>query len=143
MSHAEEEVRATLKEAFAALLAEVEHMQEIVKREQKARAANTARIKSWESKAKRLFFTLIFCLVTSPVFAKVITLHWQDNSDNENGFRIEVSKDNGKTWGLLTAVGQNITTRTVNAPAGKSRWCFRVRAYNQLGMSDPSQWCDR
>ncbi|MBI5864629.1 MAG: fibronectin type III domain-containing protein [Planctomycetes bacterium] len=62
-------------------------------------------------------------------------LNWQDNSNNEDGFRIERQKRSGGRWnasGTFT-VGANVTTATDTPGAGQYR--YRVQAYNASGNS--------
>lgn len=64
--------------------------------------------------------------------AVTFQLNWQDNSDNETGFRIY--KDAGTT--PLGSVGTNITAfqHKMTAPEG-SNHCFAVTAFNDTGES--------
>jgi hypothetical protein len=69
-----------------------------------------------------------------------IGLRWQDNSNNEDGFRIEYSTD-GVTWKVLGRVGRNVTSVDVAGLGSSSTWWFRVTAVNAGGNSDPSAPC--
>jgi hypothetical protein len=65
---------------------------------------------------------------------KRIDLHWEDTSDNEEGFRIYRITSEGKT--KIADVGANVTTYTDKSPASKA--CYVVTAFNSAGESDPS-----
>lgn|GEM_PF-1960254 len=73
-------------------------------------------------------------------------LHWVDNSANEDGFKIELSKSNG--WGLgniwteVGSVGAGVTVFALNKPiACNTRFIsYRVRAFNSAGNSNYSNW---
>ncbi len=62
------------------------------------------------------------------------TLTWQDNSDNEDGFKIERKSGPTDTFGEIATVGANVTTYTDNVADGQQR-CYRVRAFNAAGNS--------
>jgi hypothetical protein len=63
-----------------------------------------------------------------------VKLHWEDTSDNENGFRIYRITPKGRT--KIAEVRANVTTYTDKSPA--SRPCYVVTAFNSAGESDPS-----
>jgi len=71
-----------------------------------------------------------------------IILNWQDNSDDETGFKIERSPDGIGSWALIATVGAGVTTLTVTKnlhgidPAEENH--FRVLAYNGAGDSGPT-----
>ncbi len=65
-------------------------------------------------------------------------LTWQDNSNNEQGFRIEMSTS--ETWtDIVTAtVDANVTSYEADGLATDEAYWFRVSAYNISGYSDPA-----
>ncbi len=69
-------------------------------------------------------------------------LTWQDNSNNEQGFKIEMKS--GPRWYYFDQVGPNVTTWTCPELWCGELWCFRVYAFNQDGNSpySPSK-CDK
>lgn len=70
-------------------------------------------------------------------FQNYTLLEWTSNSVNENGFRIEKSTDDGKTWKLLTVAPKGVTSKLV--PSATGIWtCFRVFPYNDLGAALPT-----
>jgi len=81
-------------------------------------------------------FSLALLLVTSPVGAYDVTHHlaWTDNSDDENGFRIE--RQTGRT-GTFTQIGETIVgvINFVDIVPYGTVVCYRVRAFNDDGNS--------
>ncbi|UCB46600.1 MAG: fibronectin type III domain-containing protein [Spirochaetota bacterium] len=66
-----------------------------------------------------------------------IVLGWWDNSDNEDGFNIEISKD-GTNYEWWAKVPPNTKEYLVNGLEPDFLYYFRVRAYNKYGFSiDP------
>ena len=64
-----------------------------------------------------------------------IALAWTDKSNNETGFAIHRSIDDGKSYNQIATVAQNVSTYVDTSP-GKSRSVFyRVRAFNTSGNS--------
>lgn len=55
--------------------------------------------------------------------ATALTLTWRDNSNNEDGFSIEMLSKG--TWGEVARVGSNVTTWKDNFTEG----VYRVRAF--------------
>jgi len=76
-------------------------------------------------------------LTATPVLLWKINLSWTDNSNDENGFRIERSP-NGVNWSTLTTVGANTTTYPDTSATPGTLYYYRVIAYNTYGDSDPS-----
>lgn len=67
---------------------------------------------------------------------RAATVTWNDNSDDETGFTIDVQKQRGNgSWNDqgAVAVGANTTSATISAGRGSYR--FVVRAVNGAGSS--------
>jgi hypothetical protein len=64
------------------------------------------------------------------------TLNWTDNSDNEDGFKIERKTPSipGDNFGEIGQVGTDVVTYTDSVTDGQQR-CYRVRAFNVAGDS--------
>ena len=63
-----------------------------------------------------------------------ISLSWDDNSDNEDGFKIERSPD-GSDWDQIATVGANTTTYEDTGLTCETTYYYRVRAHNADGDS--------
>lgn len=73
-------------------------------------------------------------LTVTPIPQTQINLSWTDNSNNEDGFKIEQSIDGGP-WAQIDTVGANITTYPNTGLACEKDYSYRVRAYNTYGDS--------
>jgi titin len=74
-------------------------------------------------------------LSLTPVSSDTVGLTWQDNSANESGFRVEYSRNNGKTWLLAGNVPANTSSVQVTGLETGDNYRFRVSAYNEMGLS--------
>ncbi|HSF43350.1 MAG TPA: fibronectin type III domain-containing protein [Thermoanaerobaculia bacterium] len=72
-------------------------------------------------------------LAADPVSATEIALAWQDNSNNEEQFRIEQMV--GGVYQEIRTVGANVTTTRVAGLSASTAYTFRVRASNTAGSS--------
>ena len=72
--------------------------------------------------------------LASSSFAGQLTLTWSDNSDNEDGFKIERSSD-GETFAEIGTVGADIATYLDTTVTDNQEYVYRVRAFNQFGDS--------
>lgn len=77
---------------------------------------------------------LLLLLLLTTTTAEAQTLTWQDNSDNEKGFKIERSKDNGP-FAQIAIVPANTETYTEPNALPTGVHCYRVSAYNDTGSS--------
>jgi FtsP/CotA-like multicopper oxidase with cupredoxin domain len=65
-----------------------------------------------------------------------VTLTWADNSNNETSFSIQRATNAAFTKGLATfTVGANVTTFTDTTVATRTRYYYRVLAFNAIGSS--------
>ncbi len=85
-------------------------------------------------KNELLCLVAIFTLIPS-VFSAEIALSWNDNSDNESGFRVERSTD-GVSFSLLGTVEMNVTTYSDETVEAAATYWYRVNAYNDYGSSE-------
>ena len=60
---------------------------------------------------------------------------WTDNSNNEDGFKIERSPNGTSSWTQIATVGPNVTTYSNTGLTRNTRYYYRVRSYNALGNS--------
>ena len=64
-----------------------------------------------------------------------IALTWTDTSNNETGFAIHRSIDDGKTYSEIATVAQNVSTYVDTNPGTSRTVSYRVRAFNAVGNS--------
>jgi cellulose 1,4-beta-cellobiosidase len=69
-------------------------------------------------------------LATMGVMSTHITLNWQDNSNNETGFRIERAPAGSGPWSVVGTTGVDATTYTDNGLAPSTAYWYRVAAFN-------------
>jgi Calx-beta domain len=82
-----------------------------------------------------LFSPLLAALFfTAPAAAAQLTLSWTDNSNNEDGFRIE-RRISGGSFAQIAVVAANVTSFIDSGVTAGTTYCYRVRAYNQAGAS--------
>ncbi|MGH7770599.1 MAG: InlB B-repeat-containing protein [Candidatus Binatia bacterium] len=82
------------------------------------------------------FFFLIMPLAwPAESRAALLQLSWADNSNNEDGFKVERATGATGTFTQIALTGANVTSLAdSNATAG-TNYCYRVRAYNTGGDS--------
>ncbi len=68
-----------------------------------------------------------------------IHLTWEDNSEEEDGFRLEYKRTRGVIWPLqwdsLATVGSNVTSFQWDSARVGDTYVFRVAAFNANGLS--------
>ena len=85
-----------------------------------------------------LFFILaIVGSLSSLGYAASVTLTWQDNSINEDGFKIERAANAG-TYAEIASVAPNTQSYTDSGVVAGTSYCFRIRSFNTSGASSPS-----
>lgn len=77
-------------------------------------------------------------LIASALSRMQILLSWQDNSNNESGFKIEQSLNGTSGWVQIATTSSNITSRVLSGLNCDTRYYYRVRAYNASGNSSYS-----
>lgn len=78
-----------------------------------------------------------FNLMATAISATQVDLSWTDNSNNEDGFRIERESGDG-VFVEIGTVGPNITIFHDAGLTKNTQYAYRVRSYNDLGNSDYS-----
>ncbi|HEX9251169.1 MAG TPA: T9SS type A sorting domain-containing protein, partial [Ignavibacteriaceae bacterium] len=74
-------------------------------------------------------------LNSNPINNTQIELSWTDNSNNEDGFKIERKTTASGTYSEIAQVGPNITNYNSTGLSGGTEYCYRVRSYNSAGNS--------
>ena len=74
-------------------------------------------------------------LIATAVSYSQIDLSWDDNSDNEDGFKIERKTGAGGTYSQIATVGPNVTTYPDTGLIPCTTYFYRVMAYNAAGNS--------
>jgi hypothetical protein len=80
-------------------------------------------------------------LRATAVSSNRVDLNWDDNSGDEQGFRIERSLD-AQTFTEIATVDPNVTSYTDNTVAPGTLYFYRVFAFNGFGNSDPTNIAD-
>jgi Divergent InlB B-repeat domain len=83
-----------------------------------------------------LFFLTAIASTSSLALGASLTLTWQDNSTNEDGFKIE--RGVSGSYAEIASVGPNIQSYTDTSILAGTTYCYRVRAFNSYGISSPS-----
>jgi hypothetical protein len=83
-----------------------------------------------------LFLLAAIASTSSLVSGASLTLTWQDNSTNENGFKIE--RKSGSSYAEIASVGLNTQSYTDSGLLAGTSYCYRVRSFNSSGISSPS-----
>jgi hypothetical protein len=68
-----------------------------------------------------------------------VTLSWEDQSSNEQGFKIERKTGINGTFSEIATVGSNVTRYTDTEVRPATIYFYRVRAYNSAGYSTYSK----
>ena len=76
-------------------------------------------------------------LNAEPIEWNEIKLSWKDNSDNENGFKIE-RKTGTSEFSEIASLEENVTSYNDNNVLAETTYYYRVKAYNLAGDSDYS-----
>jgi Divergent InlB B-repeat domain len=86
-----------------------------------------------------LFLILVLFLLgtASLLSAAQVTLAWNDNSTNEDGFSIERRRGTSGTYQEIVKVASNIVSYTDLLSDGTT-YCYRIRAFNSRGYSSYS-----
>jgi len=73
-------------------------------------------------------------LAATTVSSSQINLSWTDNSNNENGFKVEQSTD-GTTFTQIAMLASNATSHAVTGLTASTTYFFRVASFNDAGNS--------
>jgi hypothetical protein len=68
-----------------------------------------------------------------------VQITWTDNSNNEDGFRVERAGSDAGPWTTLVTTSQGITSvQDGNSTPSQERVCYRVVSFNKYGDAPPS-----
>lgn len=67
-----------------------------------------------------------------------IDVNWIHETNDESGFRLEVSQDGGETFSSLGELAANTTTYAHTGVSAGQEYCYRVTAFNDVGSSAAS-----
>lgn len=68
-----------------------------------------------------------------------IQLTWTDQSDNEDGFRVERRPPvSNASWSILQSLGADVVSFTDSSAAANETWQYRIFAFNSFGDSGTS-----
>jgi List-Bact-rpt repeat protein/VCBS repeat protein len=95
---------------------------------------------SFKRNLLRCFILIFLFLLTalswqSQASAGQLQLAWTDNSNNENGFKIERKLGTTGTFSQIATVGVNATTYTDTNLTDGITYCYRLAAFNSAGTS--------
>lgn len=77
-----------------------------------------------------LIGVILIGVLSNAVFAGQLTLTWDDNSDNEDGFKIERSLD-GESFAEIATVAADVSTFLDISIVENLTYTYRVKAYNE------------
>ena len=95
---------------------------------------------SFDRSLLRYFILIFFCVLTilswrTQAGAGELQLAWNDNSNNEDGFKIERKTGTNGTFAQIATVGANVTSYPDVGLADGVTYCYRLRAFNSAGDS--------
>ncbi len=77
-------------------------------------------------------------LTATAVSATQVDLAWTDESGNELGFILERSENAGASWSQVASLPANVTLASDTGAQGGRNYQYRLKAWNDVGQSDPS-----
>jgi len=108
----------------------------------RVRAKNYAGYSAYSSVAtattKGTYIARPWDLTARAVSSSSITLRWKDNSYNETGFAIERKIGSMGIYEQIAKVDANVSDFAITGLRAGNTYYFRVRAYNDTGISDYS-----
>lgn len=84
---------------------------------------------------KRTLIALVFMLLASPAHAAMLTLIWNDGSDNECGFTLERRSPKQTDWQIVAWIDANQRKYEDIGLTTGERYRYRLSAFNAFGQS--------
>ena len=83
-----------------------------------------------------ILFTIFAAVIArTDLSAAQLTLGWTDNSNNEDGFRLERKTGTAGTYVPIISLGANAGSHVDSNLPAATTFCYRVNAYNSTGSS--------
>lgn len=95
---------------------------------------------AWNRSRICSFLLLVLTAATFPGLAAAAVLHlaWEDESDDEDGFKIERKTTPGNAFVQMAVVGADVVAYVDSSVVPGNAYCYRVRAFNTVGDSSYS-----
>ncbi len=77
-------------------------------------------------------------LTAAAISATQVDLAWSDENQDEQGFLLERSENAGVSWSQVASLPANVTRATDTSAQGGRNYQYRLKAWNDVGQSDPS-----
>ncbi|MBC7194793.1 MAG: fibronectin type III domain-containing protein, partial [Caldisericia bacterium] len=77
-------------------------------------------------------------LTLNVISSSQINLSWSDNSDNEDGFKVE-RKVEGGSYSLIATLGANITSYNDTSLSPNTKYYYKIIAFNSFGQSSSNE----
>ena len=94
-------------------------------------------------KAVIKFTAAVFFIFVIPynINAAQLNLSWQDNSNNEDGFRVERGVSVSGSFDTITILGPNSTFYTDSSISQNIEYCYKITAFNANGYGSSESVC--
>ncbi len=77
-------------------------------------------------------------LTSAAISATQVDLAWSDENEDEQGFILERSENAGVSWSQVASLPANVTRASDTSAQGGKSYQYRLKAWNDVGQSDPS-----
>jgi len=74
-------------------------------------------------------------LTYSAITATSVKLTWKDNSNNEDGFKVEKMDNSSGKWIEIASLSQNVTSYIIENLSISTSYTYRIKAYNSTNNS--------
>ncbi len=77
-------------------------------------------------------------LTAAAISATQVDVAWVDDNEDEQGFLLERSENAGVSWSQVASLPANVTRGSDTSAQGGKNYQYRLKAWNDVGQSDPS-----